>query len=128
MSYHRIAATASARAVVEQHDRERAAEAKRAMARTEHWRDWLQHYRTQPRPTRFDWRPSLPAIKPVVTPINPQETTNGKEIIEGEFTVVADADAPRDAGGQEGPPIGRDPAASEGSGAAPWQALEDTPF
>lgn len=48
---------------------------------------WLEKFRASGRASRtgFDWRPRWP--------LNPPGDDNGKEIIDGEFTVVADADA-----------------------------------
>jgi hypothetical protein len=129
MSYYRAKLNAAAKAITDSNDREREIAARRSVARTEHWRDWLQQYRAQPRPTNFDWRPSLPAVKPIVTPITPPGVPNGKEIIEGEFTVVADADASshrRAEGGQA--ESGSDAAGAGGEAAPRWQAEEDTPF
>ena len=55
-------------------------------------RDWLAAYRLHPRLSKFDWRPNFAyTITPDDQP--PEETHNGEELIEGEYTELADAAA-----------------------------------
>lgn len=128
MSYYHAKKTAEAKRYLE--DRElMMREKKHRDMRAEASREWLDEYRSHPRPTRFDWRPSMPVIKPVVTPITPPGDYNGKEIIEGEFTELADADASSEGRGQSGQAEGGGGAARP-SIAGPKRKQEDyeTPF
>jgi hypothetical protein len=60
-------------------------------------RAWLDEYRKQPRPSRFNWAPRWP-----VTP--PKDIDNGKEVIEGEYTILADTFTPSQEGGERRQP------------------------
>jgi hypothetical protein len=113
MSYHRFRSIAEAKRFTEQLDADRRAAQARVDERYERSKRWLDKYKARPQRTSFNWSTQTPAIPPIVTPIN-QGETNGKEIIEGEFTVLADADASREAGGREGPRLGGQAAAHDG--------------
>lgn len=133
MSYHRFKSVVEAKRFSEQLDAERRMEAhrKRALLAASH--GWLQQYRSQPRPTRFDWRPKFPVIQPIAEAITPPGETNGQEIIEGEFTRLADADASSEGRGKGGQAEGGSFAPEEGGSFAPpaearWEAKDDTPF
>jgi hypothetical protein len=74
--------------------------------RLERWRRWLDRYMAQPRRSNFDWRPRF-----AVTP--PKEVDEyGQDIIEGEFTELADVASSSGAGDD-----------SSGAG-TPYQAIE----
>lgn len=83
---------------------------------------WLKNYRASGRArTGFDWRPRWP--------LKPPGDDNGKEIIEGEFTVVADADAQGGRGSEQGEPAQSSQPAQRGGDAPQGRAQDfDTPF
>ena len=87
---------------------------------------WLARYRASGRArTGFDWRPRWP--------LKPPGETNGKEIIEGEFAVMADADAQGERSGEAGI-LAQGKITAGGSGEAPQgnaqqdEADFETPF
>lgn len=87
-------------------------------------RDWLANYRSQPRPTRVNWSPRFGTFTTTL-----QGKTNGEEIIEGEFTVVADADAQGNGSGEVGILAQGEVTASEGVEApAEAEGSFETPF
>ena len=133
MSYAFIKSRAAAKEFTEQLDRERRESAARRHALLEPSREFIRNYlagelEKKPR-TSFDWRPRYAPIKTVVQPYyQPPGETNGKEIIEGEFTVLADVDAQSE-GRREIESHAGEGVSGAGSVPAPrWEADQDTPF
>jgi hypothetical protein len=90
-------------------------------------RVWLEKYLApgRKRPSAFNWAPRWP--------ISPPGDDNGKEIIEGDYAVVADVDAQSEGRGQGGQAEGGSITAEAGRGHAQGDAREeeagfDTPF
>lgn len=99
--------------------------------RAQRSRVWLDKYLApdRKRPTGFNWAPRWP--------VKPPGDDNGKEIIEGEFAVVAHADAPSEGRGSSGQAEGGGDAASAGrevatearsEGQADFTEEDRTPF
>ena len=86
-------------------------------------RVWLDKYLApnRKRPTGFNWAPRWP--------VKPPGDDNGKKIIEGEFTELADADAASEGRGQGGQAEGGSGAAQGSLGHAQGDARDfETPF
>lgn len=108
MSYYHAKRTALAKQYLEQREaQERIGPVDNRLERS---RRWLDRYMAQPRRSNFDWRPRF-----AVTP--PKEVDEyGQDIIEGEFTELADAGP---AGEQGAITAESGSAAQAGSGDAP---------
>lgn len=94
-------------------------------------RAWLDKYLApgRQRPTAFNWAPRWP--------IKPPEDDNGQEIIEGDYTIVADADATGkdarieraiDDGGVEAQAGGRHSQGNAQQGEGDFTSQDRTPF
>jgi hypothetical protein len=127
MSYYHEKKVAEAKRWSQASEAERAAEIKRRSDALEGSRQFIRDYRASARGgTRFNWQPRYPWTR--TSPPGETNAEKAPEIIDGEFTVVEDADAPRDGDRESGQAAGGSGAAQAGSRAAPWQAAEDTPF
>ncbi len=132
MSFSRIIATASAKAYLKQRDTEdRILElAQQSSARDEKARAWLADYRAgrlDVRPfTKFKWEPRYPFNANIIG------LDNGKTI-EGEFTVMAHADAAGKGAGEDVSELAGSEAAARAGGEAAQESARaeigyDTPF
>lgn len=112
MSYWHVKRTAEAKAYLDERDAEERARRARDTPDMTKSRGWIDKYRANPRPSKFNWAPRWP-----MTPTKGHE--NGEEIIEGEFTELADAAASGGIrgirGAQEQADQGSEPAAPAGA-------------
>jgi hypothetical protein len=116
VSYYHAKKTAEAKRYLDDRDREVAIQI--VDERRQRSIAWLEKFRASGRASRtgFDWRPRWA--------LQPPGDDNGKEIIEGEFAVMADADAESEGRGQSGQAEGGGDAPQAGGGHAQRDARE----